>query len=107
MRVGLFKTRHGPLFASRTGGYTGAIMKQLSITQAKRDLSRLVTQREPVAVTIRGKSIGLLRMYAEPVFDLVQSRAAFERLRALAAKRKPSKKHGATRAVRELRDRGE
>lgn len=82
-------------------------MKSVSITQAKRQLSRLAATQEPVQLTMRGQPVGLLRVYAEPKRDPEAARAAFDRLERLAAKRKPSKKHGATRAVRELRDRGE
>jgi hypothetical protein len=86
--------------------YTGGV-KTFTITEAKRKLSRLATSQEPVQLTMRGQPIGQLRVYAEPKRDPEAARAAFDRLKRLAATRKPSKKHGATRAVRELRDRGE
>lgn len=82
-------------------------VKQVSITEAKRKLSKLATSNEPVQLTMRGQPVGLLRVYAEPKLDPAAARAAFEQLKRLAAKRKPSRKHGATRAVRDLRDRGE
>lgn len=84
-----------------------ALVKTASITEAKRKLSRLAQTQEPVQLTMRGQPLGVLRIYAEPKRDPEAERAAFERLKRLAATCKPSKKHGATRAVRELRDRGE
>jgi hypothetical protein len=81
--------------------------KTVSITEAKRQLSRLAQSSEPVQVTVRGQRVGLLRIYAEPKRDPAAARAAFKRLQKLAATRKPSRKNGAIKAIRDLRDRGE
>lgn len=58
-------------------------------------------------LTVRGQPVGLLRVYAEPKRDPLAARAAFDRLKKLAATRKPSRKTGATKTIRDLRDRGE
>lgn len=81
--------------------------KSVSITRAKRDLARLAKSQEPVQVTVRGQPAFELRLIAQPVRDPEAARRAVERIKLIGAKYKPSKKHGGTRAVRELRDRGE
>ena len=85
-------------------------MKTLTITQARRRLGELVRSHETVEVTHRGATIGTLRASAEVPYDRERAMAAAQHIRELsemlAAKRKPSKKHGATQAVRKLRDHG-
>ena len=87
-------------------------MKTLTITQARRRLGELVKSHETVEVTHRGEAIGTLRggAQAEPPYDRERAMAAARHIRELsemlAAKYKPSKKHGATQAVRKLRDHG-
>ena len=85
-------------------------MKTVTLTEARRQLGELVNSAEPVEITRRGERIGTLRGEAEAPVDREKAMAAARGIRALserlAAKRKPSKKHGATQAVRDLRDRG-
>ena len=87
-------------------------MKTITITQARRRLGELVQAHETVQVTHRGVPIGTLHAsaQAEPPQDREREMAAAQGIRELsdrlAAKRKPSKKHGATAAVRALRDHG-
>ena len=86
-------------------------MKSLSITQARRRLGELVRTPEAVEITRRGQRIGEIRGAAPEVpNDHDREMAAALRIRELsdrlAAERKPSKKLGATAAVRALRDHG-
>ena len=87
-------------------------MKTVTLTQARRRLGELVQASETVRVTHRGTPIGTLRAdaQAEPPYDRDREMAAAQHIRELsdrlAAERKPSKKHGATAAVRALRDHG-
>ena len=87
-------------------------MKTITITQARRRLGELVQAQETVQVTHRGVLIGTLdaSAQADPPHDREREMAAAQSIRELsdrlAAKRKPSKKHGATAAVRALRDHG-
>ncbi len=86
-------------------------MKTVSITQARRQLGKLVRTPETVEVTHRGTPVGTLRIYAEAHYDREKAMAAARGIRELSAKlvakRKPSKKNGATKAVRDLRDNGD
>ena len=82
-------------------------MKSVSITQAKRGLSELMTAEQTVEITNRGTPVGALRIYAEAKFDPQRAQEAARRIRALSAKCKPSPRHGATQAIRDLRDNGE
>ena len=81
-------------------------MKSVPITQAKRGLSELMATEQTVEITNRGVSVGALRIYAEAKFDPKRAQEAARRIRALSATCKPSPKHGATKAVRDLRDNG-
>ena len=86
-------------------------MKTLTLTQARRQLGELVRSHETVEVTHRGEAIGTLRGGAgaqgEAPCDRDRAMAAARRLREIGLKYKPSKKHGGTRALRQLRDHGE
>ena len=84
-------------------------MKTLTLTQARRQLGELVRSHETVEVTHRGEAIGTLRGGAqtEVPYDRERAIAAAQRLREIGLKYKPSKKHGGTRALRQLRDHGE
>ena len=83
-------------------------MKTLTITQARRQLGELVKSHETVEVTHRGEAIGTLRAgtKSEP-YDRDRAMAAARRIREIGLKYKPSKKHGGTKALRQLRDHGE
>jgi len=85
-------------------------MKTVTLTQARNKLGELVQQGEPVELTRRGQSIATLRVFAKPKVDREAAIKAAHDIRELsarlAAKRKPSKRHGATKAVRDLRDDG-
>jgi len=86
-------------------------MKTVTITEAKKNLRGILQADEPVQVTLRGQPAGVLRVIAEPKVDRERAREAGRRLvelsERLAAKHRPSKKHGGTQAVRDLRDHGE
>jgi prevent-host-death family protein len=88
------------------GAKLGA-MKSVSITQAKRGLSELMATEQTVEITNRGTPVGALHSYAQAKFDPQRAQDAARRIRALSAKCKPSPRHGATKAVRDLRDNGE
>lgn len=85
-------------------------MKTVSITEARRRLGELMKAAEPVEVTRRGEPLGTLRPSVRQPYDREKAMAAASDIRVLgerlAAKHKPSQKHGATAAVRALRDRG-
>ena len=85
-------------------------MKTVSITQARRQLGELVRTPETVEVTSRGVPVGTLHIHAEPTYDRDKALEAARGLRQLGAKilarRKPSKKNGAVKAIRDLRDDG-
>ena len=80
---------------------------KLPVTEAKKNLARLGQAAEPVEVTLRGNPVFTMRIVAHPVRDREAALRAVERIKQIGAKYKPSRKHGATRAVRELRDHGE
>ena len=82
-------------------------MKSISITQARRKLGELVRTPETVELTHRGTPVGTLRVYAEAHYDRDKAREAARRIREIGLKYKPSKKHGGTQALRDLRDDGE
>ena len=82
-------------------------MKTISITQARRKLGELVRTPATVEVTSRGTPVGTLRVYAEANYDRDRAVEAARRIREIGAKYKPSRTHGATKAVRTLRDDGE
>lgn len=83
-------------------------MKTVSITKARHKLGELSRAPSTVEVTHRGATVGTLRIYAEAHYDREKAMEAARGIRELSlrlnAKRKPSKKRGATKAVRDLRD---
>ena len=86
-------------------------MKSVSLTEARRSLADLVAEPQTVEVTRRGRPVGTLRVLGQTEPDRERAMEAARGLRELAervkATIKPSVKHGATRAVRELRDHGD
>lgn len=81
-------------------------MKTVSITHPKRKPGAVqaVVPSQAVAPRLEG---GTLRVLAQATFDPQRAREAAAKIRQLGLKYKPSKKHGATAAVRDLRNRGE
>ena len=85
-------------------------MKSLTLTQARHQLGELVRAAEPVELTRRGVPIGTLRPSVRAPYDrdaaIEAARGIRELGERLAARHKPSKKHGAIKAIRDLRDNG-
>ena len=85
-------------------------MKTLTLTQARRQLGELVDAAEPVERTRRGVPIGTPRPSVRAPYNrdaaIEAARGIRELGERLATWHKPSKKHGGTRALRELRDHG-
>lgn len=81
-------------------------MKSVSLTQARRGLSKLIASEQAVEVTSRGQAVGTLRIYAEATVDRDKAMEAARQLRAIGSKYRPSKRHGGAAAVRQLRDHG-
>ena len=83
-------------------------MKTVSITKARRKLGEPACAPSTVEVTHRVATVGTLRIYAEGHYDRDKAMEAARGIRELSlrlnAKGKPSKKRGATKAVRDLRD---
>jgi hypothetical protein len=79
-------------------------MRHLSITEAKKGLSRLVKTEQTVTLTGRGQEVGHVRFFVTAAFDPVKAAAAAKRIRELGAKVIPSSKYGAAALVRKVRD---
>lgn len=58
-------------------------------------------------VVLRGLQAGQVHMTSRAEFDRSEALRAIKSIKRIAAKYEPSKKHGATVAVREQRNRGE
>ena len=84
-----------------------ALVKTVSITEAKRKLSDLLSREQTVEITSRGTKVGTLRVFAQATRDPQRAQDAARRMRALSAKCTPSPLGGATKAVRDLRDSGD
>jgi len=79
-------------------------MLNVSMTEAKRDLSHLVQQGQTFNLTKRGQDIATVRIFGAATFDADKAQAAAIAIAAIAAKMKPSKRNGATGIIRALRD---
>lgn len=81
-------------------------MKPIPSTAVKRQAVAAVRLPAAEATVQRGASMGALTVVAVPKVDRARALAAAKRIRELSEGRKPSKVHGGTKAIRELRDDG-
>lgn len=76
-------------------------------TTAKRVPAAALRLAAPAEAGARGPTIPPLTVVAVPREDRTRAMAAAKRIRELSERRKPSRAHGATKAIRELRDDGQ
>lgn len=79
-------------------------MRNVSITEARKGLSRLAQSDQAFTLTSRGQDVAQVRIFATAKFDPVKAKEAAERIFAIGARAKPSKKFGAIAMVRKVRD---
>lgn len=79
-------------------------MRNVSISEAKKDLSRLARSEQMFRLTSRGNEVAQVRIFATAKFDPAKAAAAAKRIAELGAKVKPSRKYGAAALVRKVRD---
>ena len=78
-------------------------MRNLSITEAKKELSHLAQSEQTFRLTNRGQEVSTFRVFVQPKFEPVKAKEAFEKLKAIRSAQ-PSKTQGATASVRRLRN---
>lgn len=81
-----------------------AAMQSLSMSEVRRRLPELAHSSETFTLTNRGHNVATVRVFAQASFDPVKAKEAAQRIAALAAKVKPSKRNGATAIIRSIRD---
>ena len=79
-------------------------MRNLSITEAKKELSHLARSEQAFRLTSRGSEVAQVRIFSRAKFDPAKAASAARRIQEMGAQVKPSRRYGAAALIQKVRD---